>query len=316
MNRKNKGRKVDKKSTIKRKPKLPIGLFIILGILTAFTAVGIVVLAGFIKDTYYPSGIMQTGGLSAFTRMMDKPEYMPLRDIVTDISNEGAGILISPLDDDNTSFNYTSDTYATLYTSASSGIIVVGKGSGSAEEDIKAHTGDFYDFVGSIDPSYKEKVHEEGTANGFSGIYSAGYLSTGNFFKKGGFYVVSLELLARENEFFFISYATEDISELKSHAELILRFATKALEGGTPQNTEPLVQKSDGVAGTVTESELKTGNVQESPFADTSSTIPDGLSHGEMLPAPDAASYQMQDSGWPEPTEDISFETQTVSGNQ
>ena len=46
---------------------------------------------------------------------------------------------------------------------------------------MKTHSKDYFNFIGSVKPSYDEKSFESGIINGYQAAYTCGRLSCGNF---------------------------------------------------------------------------------------------------------------------------------------
>lgn len=229
-------KKVKKKPVEKTRKKkhykatiIMLSFFLVL-IMGGFFVVGAIML-NIHSDSLYPTNVLVQSDISAFARTMEYLTYKPLNEIAISIANDGAGPMLSPIGGSK-EFDYEGDVLVKLTTSTGSGRIIVRQGTGNIQNDIVSSTPYYYDFMGKLNPVYKEKVIESGQLNNYQAEYSAGYIDTGNFIKENGYYVIALECSASENgRYLFIVYATESQKELRNMVGLLKDFASLALEG-------------------------------------------------------------------------------------
>ncbi len=227
-----------KKQEITLMRRLFVPSLVLFGISVCLIAVIILLRVTYI-DSLYPEGDIQEEMVSVFARQMETQEFRPLDLIAVELSDGGNGTLISSKTSKK-SFNYNSDTYAKLSIEGREGVMVIGRGTWDIPKDVCAHIGSYYTFMGKVSPNYKEKKAEVGSLFNFNAQYSAGYLSTGNFFKQDGFYVITYEVQAAPGNILFASYATSHIRELKSVKEDLKKFVELALRGNATDDGDGL----------------------------------------------------------------------------
>ncbi len=234
----------------KNRQKIILFLIVLMIIGISFIAVSLRLYGSFI-DAHYPQGSLKEGVIFAEQK---KGSLKELSEIARDLSDGGEGILLSSKNH-KTSFDFSSDTFAKLSIEGMEGSLVVGRGSGNAADDICSHIRSFYSFIGKVDPAYKEKRTQEGMLDGFYARYSAGFLSTGNFFKKEGFYVACYELLTGEDEYLFICFATSDVKDLSKGRDVMRDFLQIGM-------SETIVRESAG-------EEVKDGKAEPLSYANS-----------------------------------------------
>lgn len=200
------------------------------------------------EDSRYPSGVLIQGDLSAFSRSMESIHYKPLREIAVAVAKDGAGPLLTPVD--SKEFDYEGQILSKLSVNGCVGHLIVRQGSGDIQKDIADSTPYYYDFLGRLRPSYGESVSEKGQLDRFDTVYSAGFVSPGNFIRKGGFYVMALECTVSSNgRYLFVAYASEDQDELAQNIGMMKEFTALALQGEEADQSDGTLYES-GEAGT------------------------------------------------------------------
>ncbi|MCR5338210.1 MAG: hypothetical protein K6E75_06605 [Lachnospiraceae bacterium] len=267
MAKKDNGVNPNQKVSLRKKKKSIIPTVVISCILLAFLvgvalAVGKMLMQSYI-DERYPKGQLQPSLLSTNAKQMEAPAYKDLYEIAKTLNEEGNGIYLYP-ENHRTSFVFTSDMYARLSIKDKDGIFLVCRGSGNAQSDICDHLNDFYHFLGKTTASYDEKVAETGTLDGYTAMYSAGYLESGNFFKKEGFYVSAFEVWPRENEIVLFAYASQKQEELSEMNSIMFAFASEMFKGGLPADEQDRVGDY-GSQAPVTE--VESPESEDVPFA-------------------------------------------------
>lgn len=319
-------RNKDKNRSSKKKEK-PIkkknykAAIITLAVLLVIVFAGLITVAAIMlnmhSDSLYPSGVLVSDGeISAFSRQMEADRYKPLNEIAVSIANDGNGPLLTPVGRSR-EFDYAGDVLAKLKVSTGSGRIIVRQGSSNIQDDIISSTSYYYDFLGSLKPKYKEKVSEGGQLSNYQASYSSGYVTTGNFIKKNGFYVAAFETSASPNgRYLFIVYATESQKELQNMIGLLKDFTTLALEGDASLEDPTDEEKTDTEA---TENSAEMSEDEWNAYFETNKVDPSRqVSLGEeqrQKEAGDSIENNTEDSSAGTDVENVNETSDTVDGS-
>lgn len=222
-----KKQKQKKKKNLKNSIIISVFFLLIIGVL--FYGIGMY-LYDMYRDTFFPAGVVEENTMEVFGRQMDADGYKKLFDIATELADNGNGVLLTPTGH-RKEFDYDGDILIKLTTSTGGGFITVAQGSGNIVEDITKHAKEYANFIGTVTPSYMEKVSEIGVLNGYHTAYSSGYLKCGNALSKEGFYLTALEYAASDTKRLFLVYTTKNMRELGVNLKVLEDFAALALEG-------------------------------------------------------------------------------------
>lgn len=273
-----------------------IALFIVCGLLIFMSCY----FFGIYRESYYPKEVVDDTQIEVMARKAVSGTYTELYDIAMALADNGNGVMITPIGTRNY-FDYNGETLAKLSTSSGEGRITIAKGTGNVVEDMKTHSKDYFNFIGSVTPSYEEKVSESGIINGYQAAYTCGRLSCGNFLDNEKFYIVALEYATTDSDRLLLVYSTTKFKELGRNLKVLEDIADLALQGAMKnvesQDTEeskdkPVSEKTEdeitsediGAINDYLEEKYGTENSSDMQKQADTTVEPDKLPQGKPMP--------------------------------
>lgn len=234
-----------------------IALFIVCGLLIFMSCY----FFGIYRESYYPKEVVDDTQIEVMARKAVSGTYTELYDIAMALADNGNGVMITPIGTRNY-FDYNGETLAKLSTSSGEGRITIAKGTGNVVEDMKTHSKDYFNFIGSVTPSYDEKVSESGIINGYQAAYTCGRLSCGNFLDNEKFYIVALEYATTDSDRLLLVYSTTKFKELGRNLKVLEDIADLALQGAMKNTESPDTEESkDKPVSEKTEDEITSEDI-------------------------------------------------------
>lgn len=213
-----------------KKSKLQISFFILAAvfILILLLIVGYLLFQEYQK-TFYPKDVLEKTTDEESTYMQSS-HFRSLYHVALDLSS--VGFEIYPYDTSDQIYHYDSKVYNRIFHNLSEGsVFLIGRGTGDIVDDVVADTEYLYSFLGDVEPEYTEVHRESGYYNHYQAVFSTGRLTPNNFFRKGDFYISSMEFRIKEDLWVLFIYTADDVTDLKRSTDLIKSMANSMFQG-------------------------------------------------------------------------------------